>query len=606
MVLILLLFRRLAGDRLPKWSFVLLGDLTLLRLLCPLDLSTVFSVYRLLRPKGSVTAFLAPNVTELEPTAPMTVIHGGAAGGQVLSEPSHGITFSALLPWLWLAGVVVLGAAFAVTYLRCYRRFALSLPAEDPDTLAWKQANPLRRSYSIRISQEITSPLTYGVLRPVILLPKELDRDALDLVLTHEWTHIRRWDTLRKLVMALTLTVHWFNPLVWVLYGQMNRDIELACDQGVLSRMEEDSRKSYALALLNLEERQAGVMPLYNGFSRSGIEERVRSIMKNRRPTLLISAVALMLVVTLAACFGTTGKNPTHPDDQLPTRSHGEEMRYTAMDFVTEVYTTDYNGRFTALQEARDNPAADMEAAAAVYMSGLAQRTTPELLEKLTADRIPYKYDGLNAEEHPWTVAGISVSGDDETGEYEFTATVKTSNLSDSTSITGQISIDPETLLVTRFWEGAISEDTAAFEENIEETQPLLVSCEKETTLGSSTTMEETDASVCALRLAVEEAHPHFRVAAWVPTGETHDMLWTLYNEKGDPIAGGNFKETMDYAGEIGEKDIREGIYTFRVESADGDVVSVVLKGAIHKNSIPDTDDRAEYEKAQQEIQSAR
>ena len=94
----------------------------------------------------------------------------------------------------------------------------------------------------------ISSPLTYGILHPVILLPKKLDRNdqaALKYVLTHEYVHIRRFDAITKILFAAVLCIHWFNPLVWVMYVLANRDIELSCDAWVIRMMGE--KKSFLL-----------------------------------------------------------------------------------------------------------------------------------------------------------------------------------------------------------------------------------------------------------------------------------------------------------------------------------------------------------------------
>lgn len=452
MIVVLLFLRRLSLNKLPKWVFVTLGDVTLLRLLISFSVPSVWSVYSLIQRSQTIVDSVPPPVynampVEQFPTREMTTIVNGAIPSPGVVHAPSAFTDGQVWFFLWLAGVVLLGSAFVLAYVRSYRRFDLSLPAVETDIIRWKNRHLLRRPYHIRISQEITSPLTYGVLRPIILLPKDMEADSLDYVLTHEWTHIRRMDTLRKLLLALTLTIHWFNPLVWVLYWQMNQDIELACDEAVLNHLKGDNRKGYALTLLSMEERQMGAMPLYNGFSHSGTEERVRAIMKNKKPTLLLSLLAVILVAGVAVFFATSGMMK---EDAPPT--YGDEG--IVMDYLTAVYTTDYEGRFTALQEARDDSTADMEAAVTAYMSGFESMVTPELLDKMTSQRMPYKYDGLNAEEHPWTVGGIALAGDPDTGVYEFR--VEILSVPAQEPITGQVTVDPESHLISNFWEGQI------------------------------------------------------------------------------------------------------------------------------------------------------
>ena len=108
------------------------------------------------------------------------------------------------------------------------------------------------------MSDQIVSPLTYGILRPVIILPKRMDwedHNSLYFVLTHELAHIKRWDAAWKLCLAAVLAVHWFNPLVWMMYALANRDIELACDEKVIRTVGSKRRVAYARVLVEWEAR---------------------------------------------------------------------------------------------------------------------------------------------------------------------------------------------------------------------------------------------------------------------------------------------------------------------------------------------------------------
>ena len=137
---------------------------------------------------------------------------------------------------VWLTGMCACSLIFLIVYLKCYREFKTSLPARNDSTMRWLQEHELRRTVQIRQSDRIQAPLTYGVFRPVILLPKSInwtDEAGLKAILTHEFTHVRRFDSLAKLVLTAAVCVHWFNPLVWVMYALANRDIELACDEAV-------------------------------------------------------------------------------------------------------------------------------------------------------------------------------------------------------------------------------------------------------------------------------------------------------------------------------------------------------------------------------------
>lgn len=141
---------------------------------------------------------------------------------------------------------------FISAYIRCYREFQTSLPIENAFARRCLETHNLKRKLSIRQSDLISAPLTFGVWHPVILMPKKTDwenEDTLCYVLEHEFIHIRRLDTVTKFLLITTVCIHWFNPLVWIMYFLANRDIELSCDEAVIHHFGGTSRASYAKAL---------------------------------------------------------------------------------------------------------------------------------------------------------------------------------------------------------------------------------------------------------------------------------------------------------------------------------------------------------------------
>jgi hypothetical protein len=159
------------------------------------------------------------------------------------------------------------------------------------------------------MSDKITVPLTYGVFRPVILLPKGLDlsdEKQLSYILTHEFVHIRRFDALTKLVATAALCAHWFNPLVWVMFILLNRDIEISCDEKVVRELGETPKSAYARMLVGMAEKKGAFSPLYSSFSRYAIEERVNAIMKNRKISMIGIWVAVALVAGTITVFATS------------------------------------------------------------------------------------------------------------------------------------------------------------------------------------------------------------------------------------------------------------------------------------------------------------
>ena len=212
-----------------------------------------------------------------------------------------------ICPWalVWLAGTLVLAVWFAAAYVRCRWNFQTSLPAEGGYVSRWQETHP---RVSVRVSDRISGPLTYGLLRPVILLPRGMDREnetVLSHILTHEYVHIRYLDGLTKLVLAGTLCVHWWNPAVWLMAVLANRDLELACDEAVVRRLGDPA--AYARTLLAMEEARAGLCPR---FAQSPIEERIQAMMKKKRVPVFLTACALLLAVCVTTAFATSAKEP--------------------------------------------------------------------------------------------------------------------------------------------------------------------------------------------------------------------------------------------------------------------------------------------------------
>ena len=140
------------------------------------------------------------------------------------------------------------------------------------------------------------------------------DEDALRRILTHELIHILRFDAVAKLAFAAVLCVHWFNPLVWVMFVLADRDLELSCDEQVLDALGDEERSAYALTLLDMEESRTRGFSPYNHFSKLAIEERIEAIMKYKKASLLATALAAALILSATAAFAA----PAQPDAPTP------------------------------------------------------------------------------------------------------------------------------------------------------------------------------------------------------------------------------------------------------------------------------------------------
>lgn len=307
-VLAIAAFRGLTLRRLPKGTFVALWWLAAARLLLPVELASRFSVYTLLEALGPKAV---PAVPDALPAPVVPAAPSVPAAPPVIAIPAQPAAVPASAPFpvwtaLWLTVSLLLAAWFLIRYVRWRRRFREALPADCPGLETWFQ---LRRKVEVRVTDQIAAPLTYGLFRPVILLPKTMDfkdEEALTCVLAHERAHIRRLDGLLKLALTAALCLHWFNPAVWLLYVLGNRDMELRCDEAAVLALGEDSRERYALALIRLAENRN--VPLCGFAHRNGMEERIKAIMSIKKKSLLACFMALALVLGITTAFATSAK----------------------------------------------------------------------------------------------------------------------------------------------------------------------------------------------------------------------------------------------------------------------------------------------------------
>lgn len=308
-ILLIVVLRAVLINRLPKKTFLILWWIALIRLLVPFSIKSVTSIYSLLQ-----SIYSDINPVRTAQTTTFLPIHGNMpeiANG--LSEAMVQRTESiSILSVIWLAGLLLCFGFFAVSYIKCYREFRFSLPVENDILEAWKEKHPLKRSLSIRQTETMAAPLSYGVIRPVILMPKNTEWKniyQLRYVLEHEYVHIRRLDMLTKLIMIAAVCIHWFNPLVWVMYILFNRDLELSCDETVVRRFGMDIKSVYATALISMEEKKSGLTPLCNSFSKNAIEERIRAIMKIKKTSKFAVMISAVLVIGVTGGFATSASS---------------------------------------------------------------------------------------------------------------------------------------------------------------------------------------------------------------------------------------------------------------------------------------------------------
>ena len=389
MVLAILIARALLLKRLPQWVFATLWALVAVRLLVPAWIPSPTSIYNLaVQPRAESSsqqplqqsnqpadeeptvstqvaepsmpssapeetgkeqgagalersADAAQNASTSEETGSPRDAEARSTAAEGISAPSSeglfglfdsGATLSAIVT-VWATGTVGCAGFLAFSYLRLRRELDSSLPVEAPEARRWLDGNRLRvRPLRIRQSDRIGSPLTFGIVRTTIVVPRTFDwaSDHARHTLAHELTHIRHFDTVFKFLLVTAACIHWFNPFAWAMLVFANRDIELACDEATVHRLGAESRFGYARSLLAMEESRISAAPLRTGFGGAGIKERIEAIMTTRRTSVFTALASALLVAGVPAAFATTALTVAPANDASTAQAPAaEDVRET-------------------------------------------------------------------------------------------------------------------------------------------------------------------------------------------------------------------------------------------------------------------------------------
>ncbi len=336
MILVVIVIRSLTIHALPKKTFLALWFVCILRLLIPFSIPSAFSAYTFLVERPMVREQImerpATNVLPVKVSAPPNATRSIASEGKSTNEM---VDASKVISIVWLVGAGAVLLVFALAYVHCAGRLRDSFPISNTEAGLWLKEHRLRRKMQIRSSSKIESPLTYGLMNPIILVPKDMDWSddkKVEYMLTHEYTHIRRLDMLRKLLLILAVSVHWFNPMVWFLFTLANRDIELACDEDVLGWCGLSQRSDYARMLVHMQEKRLEPAPQVLGFSRTGMEERITAIMKTKQTSLGRILTAILIIIIVGNVFATSANASIKPDRLMKRQySNGTREDYASL-----------------------------------------------------------------------------------------------------------------------------------------------------------------------------------------------------------------------------------------------------------------------------------
>ena len=290
---------RLGSKRSPKWMNVLLWGMVALRLMLPFSIESALSLI----PSAET---LSPEVVRFDPAPTITsgVEFIDNAVNPSLSESFAAAPLASVNPlyvwtylagWVWLIGLGVMLLYALVSYLRLRRRVSVSLPIRD----------------RIYLCDAISSPFILGVVKPRIYLPSGLDEVQRQNVLSHERAHLARRDHWWKPLGFALLAVYWFNPVLWLAYALLCRDIELACDERVIRTMDESAVKTYSTVLLACSMPRKAVITCPLAFGEVGVKERVRNALRYKKPAFWVVAASVAVCVVVAVCFLTDPEHET-------------------------------------------------------------------------------------------------------------------------------------------------------------------------------------------------------------------------------------------------------------------------------------------------------
>ena len=313
-LVLVVLVLRLVLKRAPKWVNVLLWGMVALRLMLPFSIESALSLI----PSAET---VSPEVVQFDPAPTITssvefidnavnpsLSESFAAAPSASANPLYVWTY--LAGWVWLIGLAAMLAYALVSYLRLRRRVSASIPLRE----------------NIYVCDEVPSPFILGIVHPRIYLPSALDEAQRGGVLSHERAHLARRDHWWKPLGFALLAVYWFNPLLWLAYTLLCRDIELACDERVLCGMDAGQVKDYSSALLacSVPRRMLAACPL--AFGEVGVGARVKNALRYKKPAFWVVAASVAVCVVVAVGFLTNPRTDT--DAAGLVGFHREQVTY--------------------------------------------------------------------------------------------------------------------------------------------------------------------------------------------------------------------------------------------------------------------------------------
>ncbi len=284
----------------PKWVILLLWCFVAIRLVCPIKIENPYSmqpkhetaVYNVVKVDGSKEEITVPY------QLPAPLLNDTATDNYEAVRFEIPSLYSAL-SLIWCIGVAVMLFYTVMSYIKLYI-LTRSAVKNDKGFYCLKQT---------------CAPFVFGIIKPRIFIPEGCKTDILPHIVAHETVHISRLDHIWKPLGFIIMSIHWFNPLVWVAYWMFCRDLESACDEKAIKEMTPPERADYAQALLDCSTGKSFTSVCPVAFGENGVKERIKAVLKYKKPAIWITVAAILLCAVVAFFFMTERDNN---DEKLP------------------------------------------------------------------------------------------------------------------------------------------------------------------------------------------------------------------------------------------------------------------------------------------------
>lgn len=306
---------RLLFKKAPKYISCLLWIIVAIRLVCPFSFESVLSLIPstqtipetvITEPQFNVESGVSVIDNNINPYLSDHYFEG-------ITVPTNtGVYLLKFFGVVWLAGMIIMLAYMIFSFIKIRTQVSAKI----------------RIDKNIFICDEVKAPFIMGIIRPEIYLPSDMREEQKAYVISHELAHLKRHDNLWKPLGFIILSVYWFNPLMWVAYILLCRDIESACDEKVIKNMSNEERAGYSQALLDCGTNKKSIKVCPVAFGETGVKQRVKSVLNYKKPAFWIIIIAVIASIAVAVCFLTNPKKEDNNNIQTDSRKGNVSMTY--------------------------------------------------------------------------------------------------------------------------------------------------------------------------------------------------------------------------------------------------------------------------------------